>query len=82
MPVKMNSAIQFKQMLMDRLADKGVEKENITGLIRSIKICLLGNPTMNHLQLDKELEQLGWYDIDMDYHTLQIAVTYFESKAL
>ena len=78
----MNSAIQFKQMLMDRLSDKGVEKESIPGLIRSITICLLGNPAMNHLQLDKELEQLGWYDIDMDYHTLQIAVTYFESKAL
>ena len=76
----MESLSKFRQILIDRLVSKGLEKVTIPSLIRSMRICLVIDPTMNHLQLDKELQLLGWYDIKMDFHTLQIANAYFESK--
>jgi len=76
----MESLSKFKQILIDRLVSKGLEKVTIPSLIRSMRICLVIDPTMNHLQLNKELELLGWNDIRMDSDTLQIATAYFESK--
>ena len=40
------------------------------------------NPNMNHLQVDKELHFLGWNNFDLDYHTLQLATEYFETKRI
>ena len=72
----------LKQELFDRLKVKGMEKEFIHYYIRSLKICLSINPSMNHLQLDKELQLLGWYDFEMDYHTLQLAIASFETECV
>jgi len=72
----------LKQELFDRLKVKGMEKVFIHSYIRSVKICLGINPTMNHLQLDKELQFLGWNDFEMDYHTMQLAIAFFETEAV
>ena len=68
----------LKQVLFNRLEVKGMEKDIIPSYIRSMKLCLVINPTMNHLQVDKELQFLGWNDFEMDYHTMQLAIACFE----
>jgi len=60
-------------MLMHRLEKTGMEKSIIFGFISSLKSCLLNNPNMNHLQINKRLQFLGWDDFELDYHTLQLA---------
>ncbi|MBW1727960.1 MAG: hypothetical protein JRJ62_10355 [Deltaproteobacteria bacterium] len=50
-----------------------MEKSIIFGFISSLKSCLLNNPNMNHLQINKRLQFLGWDDFELDYHTLQLA---------
>ena len=70
----------LKQTLFHHLELKGMKKQIIHSYIKRIKVCLLINPTMNHLQLDKELQFLGWNDFEMDYHTLQLAIACFETE--
>ena len=76
----MYSLSQHKQILMHRLEKKGMEKNTILGFILSLKSCLLDNPNMNHLQINKRLQFLGWDDFELDYHTLQLAIACFEAE--
>ena len=78
----MYSLSQHKQILMHRLEKKGMEKNTILGFILSLKSCLLDNPNMNHLEINKRLQFLGWDDFELDYHTLQLAIACFEAEGL
>ena len=78
--LKQTITTDIKQELFDRLKTKGMEEDFIKSYIRSLRICLDINPTMNHLQLDTELQFLGWNDFEMDYHTLQLAIASFETE--
>ena len=80
--LKETSTSNLKQELSHRLELKGMKKEIIPSYIRSMKICFIINPNMNHLQVDKELHFLGWNNFDLDYHTLQLATEYFETKRI
>jgi hypothetical protein len=70
----------FKQVLFQRLESKGMIKDIIPSYIRSMKICFDIDPSMNHFQINKELQFLGWNDFDLDYHTLQLAIACFETE--
>jgi hypothetical protein len=78
----MNSISKFKQMLVDHLEAKGLEKDTIPSFIRSMRICFANDPKMNHLKANRRLQFLGWNDIEMDYHTLQIAIACFEAEGI
>jgi len=78
----MNSISKFKQMLVDRLEVKGLEKDTIPSFIRSMRICFATDPKMNHLKANRQLQFLGWNDIKVDYHTLQIAIACFEAEGI
>ena len=69
-----------KQILVDRLEAKGLEKDTIPSFIRSMRICIATDPKMNHLKANKQLQFLGWNDIEVDYHTLQLSIAYFEAE--
>ncbi len=68
--------------LFSRLKKNGVEPALIPGFIRSLANAFLINPRMTHRQASRRLKYLGWDDIEIDYHTLQLARTSFESKGL
>lgn len=74
----MYSLSHTKQILMHRLEQMGMEKSTILGFILSLKRCFLDNPNRNHLQFTKRLQFLGWNDVELDYHTLQLAIACFE----
>ena len=69
-----------KQTLMSRLEMKGLEKNTIPGFIWSLKRCLSDNPDMNYLEANQRLQSLGWDDVDLDYHTMQLAIANFEAE--
>jgi len=71
-----------RQELFFRLESKGMKKDIIPSYIRSMRICLVINPVINYLQLEKELQVLGWHDFELDYHTLQLAVRCFETEGI
>ncbi len=73
---------EHEKILIHRLVKKGMAKNTIPGFIWSLKQCLLDDPNMNHWQVNKRLQFLGWDDFDLDYHTLQLAIACFEVDAL
>ena len=69
-----------KHALFQRLELKGMKKYIIPSYIRSMIICLVINPTITRLQLNKELQYLGWNNFKLDNHTLQLAIAYSETE--
>jgi len=65
---------------MRRLESKGLEKSTIPGFMWSLKRCLRDNPDINYLEANQRLQFLGWDDLDLDYHTLQLAIANFEAE--
>lgn len=80
--VEINSMNKFKQNLVDRLAAKGLEKNTIPSFIRSMRICIATDPKINQLKANRQLQFLGWNDIEVDYRTLQIAIACFEAEGI
>lgn len=68
--------------LMAKLHESGVDAELIPGFIRSLAAAFLVNPDMPPCQANKRLKYLGWDDVEIDYHTLQLAINSLEVKGL
>ena len=73
---------RIDQKLIQRLVEIGVETSLIPGFLRSLANAFLINPTMSHFQANKRLKYLGWDDVEIDYHTLQLVISTFESRGL
>jgi hypothetical protein len=78
--IRMSLLPDNKQTLMSRLEIKGLGKSTIPGFIWSLKRCLSDNPAMNHLEANQRLQSLGWDEVDLDYHTMQLAIANFEAE--
>ena len=68
--------------LIHKLIENGVEASLIPGFIRSLANAYLVNPDMSYCQANKRLKYLGWNDVEIDYHTLQLAISSLETKGL
>ncbi len=68
--------------LVCKLIEKGVEVSLIPGFIRSLANACLLTPNISHSQVNKRLKYLGWDDIELDYHTIQLAIDSLETKGL
>ena len=68
--------------LVHKLIENGIESSMIPGFIRSLANAFLVNPGMSHCQANQRLKYLGWHDVEIDYHTLQLAIESLETKGL
>ena len=59
---------------------KGLEKSIIPGFIWMLNRWLQDNPDMNHLEANQRLHWLGWDEVNLDYHTMQLAIANFEAE--
>jgi hypothetical protein len=66
--------INIKQIFLQRLKKIGVEPNLISGLMKALASFFFLNPNMNLLQVNERLLYLGWIDIELDYHTYQLAI--------
>ena len=67
-----------KRALMQRLELKGMAKGAILGFIWCLKSCVIDNPNMNRMQIEKRLKYLGWEDLELDDQTYQLAIKCFQ----
>ena len=79
---EVNNLSQLTQILVERLEKKEMEPGLIPGFIRDLANTVLVNPHISHFQANKQLHFLGWDDVELDYHTLQLAIAYFEAEGL
>ena len=70
----------LKRVFIHRLIKMGIEPCLIPGFVRVLTNSLSVNPHINLQQVNKRLKYLGWDDIEIDYHTLSLAVECFEEE--
>ena len=73
---------QIKEILLNRLEEKGLDPNYIPGFIRSLANSICRDPDMSLTQINQRLQYLGWSGIDLDYHTLQLMIACLESEGL
>ena len=67
-------SINLKQILLQRLKEIVVEPNLISGLMKALAGFFYLNPNISLLQVNERLHYLGWNDIELDYHTYQLAI--------
>jgi hypothetical protein len=72
----------FEKDLIRRLEGLGMEACIIPGFIRNLANVILPNSSLSLFQINKQMHLLGWDSVELDYHTLQLAVACFEGEAL
>lgn len=60
----------------------GIEAGIIPGFIRNLANIILFNSSLSLFQINRQMHLLGWHGVELDYHTLQLAVACFEGDAL
>lgn len=75
-------ATRVDRKLVCKLIEKGIDVALIPGFIRSLANACLLTPDMSHSLVNKRLKYLGWDDVELDYHTLQLAIDSLETKGL
>ncbi len=66
--------IYIKQIFLQRLKKIVVEPNLISGLMKALAVFFYLNPNMSLPQVNERLHYLGWNDIELDYHTYQLAI--------
>ena len=73
---------KIKRALLQRLETQGMEQCLIPGFIRTLSNVLNAASSQNLMQINRQLEYLGWNAFELDYHTLELARTCLESDGL
>jgi hypothetical protein len=66
--------INIKQIFLQRLKKIGVGPNLTSSLLKALAVFFYLNPNMSLLQVNERLHYLGWNDIELDYHTYQLAI--------
>ncbi len=69
-------------VLILRLSKRDMEPGLIPGFMKSLMNVLGDNPYLGLGQVNSRLRYLGWDGTELDYHTLQLAITCFEAGGL
>jgi hypothetical protein len=65
-------------LLHHRLKAIGLDPNNRTGFLRMLFRAITQSPGASLAAVNRRLQYLGWQDVELDYHTLQLAVAHFE----
>ena len=70
----------LRQLLIQRLSHKGLEKNQIPGFLRSLANSIDMGQNPNFTLISKHMRQIGWDDIDLDYQTFELARNCLEAE--
>ena len=73
-------AHELRQLLIQRLSHKGLEKNLIPGFLRSLANSINLGQNQNFTLINKHMRHMGWDDIDLDYHTFELARNCLEAE--
>ena len=73
-----NRTAIIKETLIDELKGKGINNEIIPRLIKDLSHSVQIDPSVSLSDVNDRLHFLGWEDVELDYHTLQLAIASFE----
>ena len=68
----------FEQVLLDRLVKKGADPSSLGSILRALSKILSEDPGVDPCAANERLRYLGWQEVQVDYHILQLALACFE----
>jgi|PlaIllAssembly_1097288.scaffolds.fasta_scaffold00794_7 hypothetical protein len=68
----------FKQVLLDRLVKKGADPSSLSSILKALSKILAEDPGVDPGAANERLRYLGWQEVQVDYHILQLALACFE----
>ena len=71
---------ELKQLLIQRLGRKGLEKNLIPGFLRSLANSIDVEQSANFTLINRHMRHIGWDEIDLDYHTFELARNCLEAE--
>jgi hypothetical protein len=71
---------QLNQITMDRLVKRGVEANNHQAYIRDLVNTYTAHTNLTIQELNDRMNTLGWNDIELDDHTLQLIIVTSENN--
>ena len=69
----------LKLLLIDRLKSKGMDPSLIPAFLKALKSLISSEPGIEPTQVNLKLHSLGWDEVAIDYHCLQIAIACLEA---
>ena len=73
-----NNVTTLEETLINELQEKGINDDIIPRFIKDIAFSSEIDPYFSLSEINDRLHYLGWDDIELDYHTLQLAIASFE----
>ena len=70
----------LRQLLIQRLSHKGIDKNLIPGFLRSLANSIDVEQNTDFKLINRHLRHIGWDDIDLDYHTFELARNCLEAE--
>lgn len=71
---------EFKQILLDRLVKGGADPSSLSSILKVLSKLLSSNPDIDPAAANERLHYLGWHEVEVDYHILQLALACFEME--
>jgi hypothetical protein len=69
----------LKLLLIDRLKSKGMEPTLISAFLKALTSLISSNPGIDSAMANQKMHSLGWNEVTIDYHCLQIAIACLEA---
>ena len=68
----------IEKTLINELKGKGIENNIIPRFIKDLAYSFQIDLSVSLSDVNERLHFLGWEDVELDYHTLQLAIASFE----
>lgn len=68
----------FRQVLLDRLVKGEADPSSLNSILKALFKLLSSDPNIDPSTANERLRYLGWGEVEVDYHTLQLALACFE----
>jgi hypothetical protein len=70
----------IKTFLEQHLEKMGLSQNMIPGFLKNISNFFMDHREMDLSEINEKLQYVGWDDIEMDYHTLELARAWYEIR--
>ena len=70
----------LKPLLIDRLKSQGMDPSLIPAFLKALTSIISSEPGIELSQVNQKLNLLGWDEVTIDYHSLQIAIACLEAE--
>jgi hypothetical protein len=69
----------LKLLLIDRLKSKGVDPSLIPAFLKALTSLISSEPGIDPAAANQKMHLMGWNEVTVDYHSMQIVIACLEA---